>query len=144
MMFSKTVDSNELTGRIEDLEQRMGRSEASLNQVIQNSRIPVVESHHRTIHKPTYTSPPIHDATPSTASIQKPAQTNAPIYKTESTLNSSPFVYQPLDARAREIRVLALQSSLKDEDPIRCELVHIGLDEDITTSRALPTFELVS
>ncbi|TVY41418.1 Heterokaryon incompatibility protein 6,OR allele [Lachnellula subtilissima] len=139
-MFSKKVDSNELAGRIEDLEQRMGRLEASLNQVIQNFRMPVVESHHRTIHKPTYTSPPVHDATPSTASVQKPAQTNAPIYKTESTLNSSPFVYQPLDVRAREIRVLVLQSSLKDDDPIRCELVHIGLDEDITTLRARSHF----
>ncbi|TVY48830.1 Heterokaryon incompatibility protein 6,OR allele [Lachnellula occidentalis] len=140
MMFSKKSDSTELAGRMEDLEQRMSRLEASLNQVIQNFRMPVVESSHRTVHKPTHTSTPVHEATPSIASIQKPVPTNAPVHKTKGIINSPPFVYQPLDVRAREIRVLVLQSSLRDDDPIRCELVHIGLDEDITTLRARPHF----
>jgi hypothetical protein len=38
------------------------------------------------------------------------------------------YVYRPLDSAVDEIRILVVYSSLDDQDPISCELVHAGLN----------------
>src|SRR5436190_22475488 len=44
---------------------------------------------------------------------------------------SDPYSYRPLDASRNEIRILVLYSSLEEQDPIACELLHASLDHNV-------------
>lgn len=41
-----------------------------------------------------------------------------------------PYAYRPLDPSRNEIRILAVHSSLHEDDPIVCELLNAGLEHD--------------
>ena len=103
---------NELPGQIEALERRMTRVEDALNKILEKFRMPKLEE----------------------PDAPKPAE------KPVEVVKSGPYVYRPLEASKNEIRVLLLYSSKEDEDPVKCELVTIGLDDDTRALQARMRF----
>ena len=67
-----------------------------------------------------------------------------------SVIKNGPYPYRPLDASRSETRILVLYSSLDEQDPIACELLHASLDHNSSkgsvnlTSMALQTFNTLS
>ena len=96
-----------LTVRLDTLERRMGRVEDALNSLLSRFALPRIEKDSGNVPQPTA----------------------KPVAK------DGPYVYKQLDVSRKEIRILAVQNSLSEKDPIRCELVHVGLDDKPATMR---------
>ena len=58
------------------------------------------------------------------------------VEKTLLDAKTGPYTYRPLDASRSEIRILVLLSSVKEQDPIACELLHASLDHNPLTGPA--------
>jgi len=110
MSTRKSLNVLELPGQIEALERRMTRVEDALNKILEKFLMPKLEE----------------------PDSPKPAEKPAEVTK------SGPYVYRPLDTSKNEIRILLLYSSKEDEDPVKCELLTFGLDDD-TRARAART-----
>ncbi|KAH8800401.1 heterokaryon incompatibility protein-domain-containing protein, partial [Xylogone sp. PMI_703] len=46
-----------------------------------------------------------------------------------SEIKEGPYIYKPLDASKSEIRILTILNDTTDDDPIRCTLTHVSLDD---------------
>jgi hypothetical protein len=88
-----------LRQRIEKLEDRLRRTEATLAQVLKIHPVPLVE-----------------EIVPALQSISFIAQ-------------PGPYAYQPLDPASDEIRVLVLYPSQDEQDSITCDLLHASLND---------------
>lgn len=87
-----------LTVRLETLEKRMGRVEDAINTLLSRFELPLIQKE----------------------SVDTPQPALKPVTK------SGPYIYKLLDISLSEIRILAVQNSIIEQDPIRCELAHMG------------------
>lgn len=89
------------SGRIDDLERRVAHLESLLNSLLRQG------SHKQAL-------PTTNEVIPITAEIVK----------------SNIYQYRPLDSSRTETRILVLDDSAEDADPIKCRLLHSSLDYD--------------
>jgi hypothetical protein len=101
---------NAIPGQIAALEQRIVRIEASLNLILERLSLPTIEN---PVPIPSSLVPPKVVQPP-----QKPAE----------ELKSGSYVYKPLENA--QIRVLVLNSSGDDTEPVTGKMVHLPLDDD--------------
>jgi hypothetical protein len=99
-----------IPGQIAALEQRIVRIEASLNLLLERLSLPTIEN---PVPIPSSLAPPKVVQPP-----QKPAE----------ELKSGPYIYKPLENA--QIRVLVLNSSSDDAEPVTGKMVHLPLDDD--------------
>jgi hypothetical protein len=93
-----------LTVRLDTLERRMGRVEDALNSLLSRFSLPQIEK----------------DSGGPTQREEKPL------------VKTGPYTYRPLGASRNEIRILALQNNVDEKSEIRCELIHLSLDDNTT------------
>lgn len=113
----------DLPPQVARLNQRVQRIESALNQILGRLSLPRLEE---------------------IAPIERPKKDPVEAIKT------GPYVYQPLDTKKSEIRLLMLQSSTKEDEPVKAQLQPYVLEVDgepgavARAPQALRTFKALS
>jgi hypothetical protein len=116
MATPQRFNLNAIPGQIASLEQRITRIEASLNLVLERLSLPTIE-------KPAPVAPILIAAA---TVLPKPAD----------ELKSGPYTYKPLENG--QIRVLMVNSSKDNAEPVTGKLFHVPLHDGIRAAAGLP------
>jgi hypothetical protein len=92
----------DLPPQVAQLEQRIQKIESALNQILGHLNMPKLEG---------------------VAPIEEPK-------KAVEVIKTGQYIYQPLDTTKSEIRLLMLQSSTKDDEPVKAQIQHYALEAD--------------
>ena len=106
--MASRIDAEHVVTRVQALENRMDQLEKTLQIILAR----------------------IGTSTPSLRPTVTQAQELSPSRITSNVLKNGDYEYRPLDTSRNEFRVLALENSPKDEDPISCDLIHLSLDDN--------------
>lgn len=99
--MSSATPSVPLAVRLDTFERRTGRVEDAINTLLSRFVVPPIQK--------------------ESADTPQPAP--------EPVAKSGPYVYKPLNLSMSEIRILAVQNNINEQDPIHWELVHMGLED---------------